>query len=653
MLAEIQDALNLNRIIQRSLERSAEYGIDPLLDGAPESTRLSSSAIEERINDQIEFYSLAREQLDSLYKLLKGTGFCMALADRDGYVLYVVGDSDLIEHFKRRRCIPGYRWTERDMGTCAIGLVLEERIPIFLPGDRMYAALAQKISNAGAPVLAPDGQEILGVISLSGYSEKMHVHTLGLVRQSAETVTVQLREGERIRELAIKNQYMTALLESDSRGMVTVDQRGHIVQTNHKARTLLNIPLGSAGKDFAECIGEDFNLSGYLKQEKGFRAREILTRRSGVTHFASLDPIRMKSGELVGGLFTVFEKKEMMRMAVEMTGTHAHFTFDSILGTSSKLQAALRLAHISADSTAPVLISGETGTGKELFAQAIHNDGDRRRRPFVVINCGAIPKELLESELFGYEEGSFTGAQKGGRPGKFELADTGTLFLDEIGDMPFDMQVKLLRVLQSGEIQRVGGLRTVPVNLRVISATNKDLKQAIHQQKFRADLYYRISTLKIIVPPLRERREDILQLVAHFMHQHELRLNRKPFVLTEETEQAILLYSWPGNIRQLESAVERAVHLSEDDMLQPEHFGIEEFTAPPVQNPPERVAAHRTLEEIETQAIIDTLASFSGNILKTAKSLGISRLTIYRKLKKMGITHKSGNTDLNHQTNLQ
>ncbi len=580
MLAEIQDALNLNRIIQRSLERSAEYGIDPLLDGAPESTRLSSSEVEERIKDQIEFYSLAREQLDSLYKLLKGTGFCMALADRDGYVLYVVGDSDLIEHFKRRRCIPGYRWTERDMGTCAIGLVLEERIPIFLPGDRMYAALAQKISNAGAPVLAPDGQEILGVISLSGYSEKMHVHTLGLVRQSAETVTVQLREGERIRELAIKNQYMTALLESDSRGMVTVDQRGHIVQTNHKARTLLNIPLGSAGKDFAECIGEDFNLSGYLKQEKGFRAREILTRRSGVTHFASLDPIRMKSGELVGGLFTVFEKKEMMRMAVEMTGTHAHFTFDSILGTSSKLQAALRLAHISADSTAPVLISGETGTGKELFAQAIHNDGDRRRRPFVVINCGAIPKELLESELFGYEEGSFTGAQKGGRPGKFELADTGTLFLDEIGDMPFDMQVKLLRVLQSGEIQRVGGLRTVPVNLRVISATNKDLKQAIHQQKFRADLYYRISTLKIIVPPLRERREDILQLVAHFMHQHELRLNRKPFVLTEETEQAILLYSWPGNIRQLESAVERAVHLSEDSMLQPEHFGMKSLRHP-------------------------------------------------------------------------
>ena len=260
------------------------------------------------------------------------------------------------------------------------------------------------------------------------------------------------------------------------------------MEASSTARKLLKLSPGCEGKSFEESVGESYNITGYLKEGKGFRAREILARRSGTTHFASLDPIRMNSGELVGGLFTVMEKKEMMRMAVEMTGAHAHFTFESILGASESLRSALHLAHIAAGSTAPVLLSGETGTGKELFAQAIHNDGPRRNRPFVAINCGAIPKELLESELFGYEEGAFTGAQKGGRPGKFELADTGTLFLDEIGDMPFDMQVKLLRVLQSGEIQRVGGLRTVPVDLRIISATNKDLKQAIAQHQFRADL---------------------------------------------------------------------------------------------------------------------------------------------------------------------
>ncbi len=400
MTTELQGMPNLNSIIERSHERSAQYGVDPHQTGAPESTRLTNSQVRNRIQEQHEFYSLACEQLDSLYLLLKDTGFCMVLADKDGYVLYVKGDSDLIERLKRRRCVPGYRWTERDMGTCAIGLVLEERMPIFLPGDKMYAFGAQRFSNAGAPVFSPNGQEVLGVLSLSGYSGNMHVHTLGLVRQSANIVTAQLKESDRNRELAIKNQYMIALLESGSRGLVTVDQQGCIVQTNHKARSMLKIPQGAEGKLFADCIGHSFDITNFLKQGKGFKAREILTKQSGITHFASLDPIRLNNDKLVGGLFTVFEKTEMMRIAVEMTGTHAHFTFDSILGTSEKLRSALHVAHISATSTASVLLAGETGTGKELFAQAIHNESERRNGPFVAINCGAIPKELLEPYVY-------------------------------------------------------------------------------------------------------------------------------------------------------------------------------------------------------------------------------------------------------------
>ena len=639
MNSNLRSLPDLEIVIQRSLERSARYGVDPHCDGAPESTRLGDEQLRDRIDAQREFYDLAKEQIDSLYRLLRDTGFCMALADAEGYVLYVVGDAHLVEHFKRRRCIPGYRWTERDLGTCAIGLALEEKIPVFLPGDRMYSTPAQKLSNAGAPVFSPEGV-VLGAISLSGDSDMMHVHTLGLVRQAAETVTAQLREGKRLRELAIKNQYMRALIESDSRGIVTVDPAGRIVETNHSARKLLQLPADCEGKPFEDCVGESYGITDYLKEGRGFRAREILARRSGSTHFASLDPIRMKSGELVGGLFTVMEKKEMMRMAVEMTGAHAHFTFDSILGTSPNLLSALHLAHIAAHSTAPVLLYGETGTGKELFAQAIHNDGDRRTRPFVAINCGAIPKELLESELFGYEEGAFTGAQKGGRPGKFELADTGTLFLDEIGDMPFDMQVKLLRVLQTGEIQRVGGLRTVPVNLRIISATNKDLKQAILQHQFRADLFYRISTLNILVPPLRERPEDILPLAMYFIERHEMRLNRRSRPLPPETAEAIRRYGWPGNIRQLESAVERAVHLAEGGELRPERFGIADLMAAPAApsaSPSASDGAQATLEEIEMTAIAEALARFEGNISRTAFALGVSRPTLYRKISRYGL----------------
>lgn len=629
---------NLESIIARSYKRSTGYGVNPHTSGAPEASRLTDDQFTRRIEEQKEFYLLAREQLDTLYRLLKNTGFCMALADKDGYVLYVIGDPDLVEHFKRRRCIPGYRWTERDMGTCAIGLVLEERIPIFLPGDKMFASLAQKISNAGAPVFSANGKDLLGVISLSGYSKKMHVHTLGLVRQAAETVTAHLREKDRVRELDIQNQYMDALLESSSRGMLTVNQQGIIVQANSRATSLLDLSPDFLGKPFAECLGEQFDIASYLESGIGFHSREFLTKKKGVTQYASLDPIRNSDNALVGGLITVIEKKEIIRVATEMTGSLAHFTFDSIIGTSDKLQSTLHVARISANSVTTVLLSGETGTGKELFAQAIHNESERRLKPFVAINCGAIPKELLESELFGYEEGSFTGAQKGGRPGKLELADGGTLFLDEIGDMPFDMQVKLLRVLQTGEIQRVGGLRNVPINLRLISATNKDLKKAIQDHQFREDLYYRLCTLNIEIPPLRDRGKDILLLTDHFLNRHSLHFNR-PFTIKDPSlEKGLLRYSWPGNIRQLEGAVERAVHMAEGDTLLPEHFGIQALMEPENRVNQTNSKVMLTLAEMEKQVLATTLDHCKGNICQTAKTLGISRPTIYRKLRKYGLS---------------
>ncbi len=626
---------DLQAVIARSHKRSAAYGVNPQISGAPEESRLSDKALAQTIEAQKEFFLLARKQLDTLYQLLKDTGFCMALADKNGYVLYVVGDPDLVEHFKVRRCIPGYRWTERDMGTCAIGLVIEEKIPVFLPGDKMFASLARKISNAGAPVFSADGSSILGVISLSGYSENMHIHTLGLVRQAAETVTAHLREKDRVRELDIQNQYMEALLESSSRGMLTVNQQGAMVQANKRAASLLNLPQDFIGKTFAECLGEHVDISSYLDSGKGFQAREFLTRKKGVTHYASLDPIRNSNDELIGGFITVTEKKEVIRAATEMTGSQAHFTFDSIIGDSDEIRAALHMAKIASDSAAPVLLAGETGTGKELFAQAIHNGSDRCHQPFVAINCGAIPKELMESELFGYEEGAFTGAQKGGRPGKLELADGGTLFLDEIGDMPFDMQVKLLRVLQTGEIQRIGSLRTVPINLRLISATHQDLKKGIQDHQFREDLYYRICTLKIPIPPLRDRDRDVLLLADYFVSRHSVRLNRA-FSRSPELEKSLLQYPWPGNIRQLEGSVERAVHMSEGKTLVPEDFGISGLTKPStVSNG--AFGNAQTLADIEKQALETTLDRCKGNICQTARVLGISRPTIYRKLKRYGI----------------
>ena len=615
--------------IASSHKRSKKYNIDPNLTKAPESTRLTAKELEERIENQKTFYTVAKEQIDKLYTLLQGTGFCMALADKDGYVLYIIGDTDLVEHFKNRNCIPSYRWTEKDMGTCAIGLTLEDKKPIYIPGNEMYATLAQNISNSGAPVFDIDGS-LLGVISLSGYTEKMHIHTLGLVCQAAEAVTSHLKEQRHSKELAIKNKYMSALLEAGTKGIVTIDPKGRIVQTNQKARCIFELDKNCIGKPFSSLTKTNFNFEQVLHKGKRFLAREISTnKRNG---FLALDPVIMKNGEIVGAILTITEKKEMMQLAMEMTGAKAHFTFDAIVGTSPKLLEALEIAKIAAKNTASLLIYGETGTGKELFAQAIHNAGDRSDRPFVALNCGAIPSELLESELFGYEEGAFTGAQKGGRPGKLELADTGTLFLDEIGDMPFNMQVKLLRALQTGEIRRVGGIRTIPIDIRIISATNKDLKKEIEKECFRPDLFYRITTLSILIPPLRERRDDIPLLVDYFFKRFGSLYTRK--CLAPNIYNLIVNYSWPGNVRQLESAIERAIHLADGKTIKAEHFGIEKNNADGT------AIRNLTLDEMEKNIISESLQKHRGNMSSCAKSLGISRPTLNRKLEKYRISHQ-------------
>ncbi len=615
--------------IASSHKRSKKYNIDPNLTKAPESTRLTAKELEERIENQKTFYTVAKEQIDKLYTLLQGTGFCMALADKDGYVLYVIGDTDLVEHFKNRNCIPSYRWTEKDMGTCAIGLTLEDKKPIYIPGNEMYATLAQNISNSGAPVFDIDGS-LLGVISLSGYTEKMHIHTLGLVCQAAEAVTSHLKEQRHSKELAIKNKYMSALLEAGTKGIVTIDPKGRIVQTNQKARCIFELDKNCIGKPFSSLTKTNFNFEQVLHKGKRFLAREISTNKGN--GFLALDPVIMKNGEIVGAILTITEKKEMMQLAMEMTGAKAHFTFDAIVGTSPKLLEALEIAKIAAKNTASLLIYGETGTGKELFAQAIHNAGDRSDRPFVALNCGAIPSELLESELFGYEEGAFTGAQKGGRPGKLELADTGTLFLDEIGDMPFNMQVKLLRALQTGEIRRVGGIRTIPIDIRIISATNKDLKKEIEKECFRPDLFYRITTLSILIPPLRERRDDIPLLVDYFFKRFGSLDTRK--CLAPNIYNLIVNYSWPGNVRQLESAIERAIHLADGKTIKAEHFGIEKNNADGT------AIRNLTLDEMEKNIISESLQKHRGNMSSCAKSLGISRPTLYRKLEKYRISHQ-------------
>ena len=330
-----------------------------------------------------------------------------------------------------------------------------------------------------------------------------------------------------------------------------------------------------------------------------------------------------------------FYKEELNRLGSD------HYTFENIIGSSPELCRVKALARKAAQNDFTVLLTGETGTGKEVFAHAIHYASGRRNRPFVRINCAAIPHELFESELFGYFEGAFTGARKGGKKGKIELANGGTLFLDEIGDMPLSMQVKLLRVLQEREIEILGGEQTLPIDIRVIAATNKDLPQEISQGRFREDLYYRLNVISLDIPPMRQRKSDIQIFIDHFLReinqQYQTAASFSP-----EAIRALESYPWPGNVRELKNAVERSYTMADGGLIQETHLPPHIVTrvSCSLSSGPQTLA--HAVQTVEKTFIQKALWQYHYNIKQTADHLGIHRSTLYNKMDYYGIKREPG-----------
>jgi transcriptional regulator with PAS, ATPase and Fis domain len=330
-------------------------------------------------------------------------------------------------------------------------------------------------------------------------------------------------------------------------------------------------------------------------------------------------------------------KTEIGRLRAELEKEYA---FGNLIGRSQPMLQMFSLMRQAIESDITVLIQGESGTGKELVAKAIHFNGSREKGPFVAVNCAAIPETLIESELFGHERGAFTGATTR-RPGKFEQADGGTIFLDEIGEMPPLLQAKLLRVLQEREIQRVGGTTTIPVDVRVVTATNIDLEAALNTGKFRPDLFYRIAVFPIVIPPLRERGQDITLLAEHFLGKYSQATDEPITAISPEALKILLHHDWPGNVRELENIIQRAVLLETSGVLQAHNIAlrqissiVEQFSSGSVETRP------LPLEVVEKQAIVHALKVTNDNITHAARVLNIDRTTLHRKLKKYQLLEK-------------
>ncbi|MBP1761808.1 MAG: sensor protein, partial [Firmicutes bacterium] len=390
--------------------------------------------------------------------------------------------------------------------------------------------------------------------------------------------TDALREANE--ELIRLNKNLNKIFQNMSDGVIVINEQGEVEILNEVLQKAWGPLLEEIEERLREIImAQDSQTPIYemVVRQQPFRDIEMIfpTSQGDIHCLVSGTPMRGERGKLNSTIFFIRPLKEVQKLVNRFSGACATFHFDDIVSKSDQMDNVFKAGYAAAASMSNVLIQGESGTGKELLAQSIHNHSERRNGPFVALNCGAIPRELIGSELFGYAEGAFTGAKKGGNPGKFELADGGTLFLDEIGDMPLDQQVTLLRVLQEKKVTRISGNRVVPVDVRFICATNKDLYKEVQNDKFRRDLFYRLNVIFIHIPRLQERLDDIPELFFHFLKRNTINQGLPQPKVQPGVIECLLNYNWPGNVRELENIVERLIYTSSQGDIRIEHLPSE------------------------------------------------------------------------------
>jgi PAS domain S-box-containing protein len=489
---------------------------------------------------------------------------------------------------------------------------------------------------SASPIFDADGQ-MVGVLDLSGDYHYSNVHTLGMVVAAVGAIENQLCLQRATEKLYNAYRYSNILLESMSDGMVSVDNRGVVTEINSKGASIFGVdPKLVRGRHITQLTTLHVPLLQILQDGVQYEDKELVCNQAGKKIRSSASLLRDESGTVIGAVATFREVSSKWKpLPRQCYLAPPRLSVDDIVGNGASMTELKARTRMAAASSSTVLIEGESGTGKELVAQAIHYNGQRCNGPFVAVNCAALPETLVESELFGYEDGSFTGAKKGGHAGKFETANGGTLFLDEIGDMPLCAQMKLLRVIQERKVTRIGATDDRDIDIRIIAATLKDLKQEVKAGRFRQDLYYRLNVLNLRIPPLRERLEDIPALAQSLALKIAAKMKVDAKGIDEGLLEKLKSYSWPGNVRELENAIERAINLAGDDpLLRAEYF---ELVSPDSEsNPCSPVAPLRPLDEVEQAMISKAIAFHKGNIQRAAASLGISRNTLYRKIKEYG-----------------
>ncbi|NLM87607.1 MAG: sigma 54-interacting transcriptional regulator [Syntrophomonadaceae bacterium] len=618
--------------VLESWRRCYDYGLDyNIYNYGPVLDKL---ALQEKMHQKDLLLKAADPYICQLEAMLSDA--IILLSDEEGAMLRVIEGNELLRKQNERfNLVPGSIWNESTVGTCAHCISLIQGTPMQICGPEHYFEKYEEISCSSAPIFDINYNLAGSLCVVTSSFSKQSSQSLGLVVSMAWAVQNQF-------QIALHNDLFNLTLQKTDSALMAINKSGIITKANLVAQQMfVEITQDLIGTHVDQILGEQPLIKSVLESGKPIEDAEIEIDRLNqrvVVSFAK--PLNDYCGNNLGCIVALKRINRIKNRETRRDGLNTRFTFDKIIGSSPPIKKVIEIARKFAHLDANVLIQGESGTGKEMFAQAIHHES-RSSGPFVAVNCGAIPANLIESELFGYEGGSFTGAERRGRAGKLELADGGTLFLDEIGDMPLELQPVLLRVLEEKRLMRIGGNRYIPVNFRLITATNKNLYEQVETNQFRQDLYYRLKVLQIDIPPLRERSSDILELANYFIRviaQNQLIV---PPVLSDLATIYLLNYHWPGNVRQLENSMLYAVNVCEDNIIRPEDLpeeivsgidldlpvntGTQLHMAQPITN--------LSMKDMERIMITQALEQTKYNVSEAAVLLGMSRSTLYRKIK--------------------
>ena len=637
------DPVDVSEEISSSWRRAREsYRIDPAISGPHRF--LSPDELVQRC-ERDEAFGIAAPILRDFAERLGQSGHVLAWLDGDGWMLDIDGDRKVGELVGSINFRPGAHWAEESAGTNGPGTALAARRPVEVFASEHFVAALQPWSCAAAPVLAPGQCAPVGVVDITGPWQVQHRQSMLVAKAIARAVHERLRAAVGLRDEVVKYAFRAAHESGDA--LVAVDARGAVIAANDAATRRGILRAGRLPPDMLSALARGARV-GVPGSSEPIRVVPV----DGPAFITS--PVEY-DGSRVGTIVRVPAPESASRVARKRARPAARYDLGRILGRSASLERALELARTASRNALPVLVFGESGTGKELFAHAIHAASRRQGGPFVALNCGSIPAQLVEAELFGYEAGTFTGARREGNPGKFEDAEGGTLFLDEVSELPPQAQTALLRVLQEGEVVRLGGSTPLEVDVRIVAATNKPLEEEIAARRFRRDLFYRLNVLSISVPPLRDRGDDVELLTHVFLAEAEGEVGRRGLSIAEDALAILRAHAWPGNVRELRNVILRAAAVAPGTRIEAADLLLDAAPPPATAREPSRredrmppvIAPVRgtlreSVRESEREALLAALDGCAWNVARAAHQLGVSRMTLYRRLSRCGIARPGG-----------